>query len=321
MFKKMVRPSDLTTPEASHLQLKQIAGHEGSDREIRQMRIQKPGLALVGYTDFVHPERVQILGATELTFLRRHDDDEIAEMCGPFIEKKPACIIATKGLEVPQALRAICDASQTPLFSTPQQSSIFIQRLQSFLEETLAPQTVMHGVLVDVYGVGILLLGKSGIGKSETALDLVERGHPLVADDLIHITRKGEETLLGHCHQLLAHCIEIRGLGILNVKDLFGVAAVRQKKRVDMVCELVAWSEDEEYDRLGIDERRFPILDVELPLLTVPVRPGRNIGAIIEVAARNQLLKGLGVNTAADLQDRLNAELARGRTPVPGDVE
>jgi HPr kinase/phosphorylase len=207
------------------------------------------------------------------------------------------------------------------LFRSPQVTSVFIQRAQAWLEERLAPQTTMHGVLIDVFGVGVLLLGTSGIGKSECALDLVQRSHRLVTDDVVHMKRRGEETVYGTGHTIMKHHIEIRGLGILNVKDMFGVAAVRDKKRVDLVVELVAWSEDEEYDRLGLDERRFPILDVELPLLTVPVRPGRNMGAIIEVAARNQLLRAMGIHSAEELQGKLSSELARGRRTTADDVD
>lgn len=193
--------------------------------------------------------------------------------------------------------------------------------MQSFLEDKLAPQTTMHGVLMETFGVGVLLLGKSGIGKSECGLDLIQRGHRLVADDMVFIRRRGEETVYGFGNNLLQHHIEIRGLGILNIREMFGVTSVRDKKRIDLVVELVAWSEDEEYDRLGLDERRFPILDVELPLLTVPVRPGRNMGAIIEVAARNQLLRAMGVHSAREMQERLDQELGRGRRIVPDDLD
>jgi HPr kinase/phosphorylase len=322
MLKKSVAVSELLTKEAAHLQLAPVAGEDGLGRQVKIPRIQKPGLALVGYTDFVAATRVQILGATELTYLHSlEDDDAVRAAVDPLIALEPACIIATKGMDIPPAIIEACEEAGTPLLRTPQASSVFIHRLQGLLEERLAPQTVMHGVLVDVFGVGILLLGKSGIGKSETALDLVERGHPLIADDLVHILRKGEETVYGRFNELLEHCIEIRGLGILNVREMFGIAAVRERKRIDLVCEMVAWSEDEEYDRLGLDERRFPILDVELPLLTVPVRPGRNIAAIIEVAARNQLLKVSGSNAALELSARLGQELARGRTGSRSDVE
>jgi HPr kinase/phosphorylase len=225
-------------------------------------------------------------------------------------------------MQVPEALRHACDDSDTPLFSTPQLSSVFIARVQSWLENQLAPQTTMHGVLMDVWGVGVLIFGKSGIGKSECALDLIQRGHRLVADDVVKVKRHGAEVVYGTPAKMLAHHIEIRGLGILNIKEMFGVSSVRPLKRVDLVAELVEWREDEEYDRLGVDERFFPLLDVELPLITVPVRPGRNMGSILEVAARNQLLKGMGTNSALEFQERLDRELALGRAQkLVEDVE
>ncbi len=303
------------------LQLRLLAGAGGVSRVLSNPRIQKPGLALTGFTEFVHKDRVQILGSTELAYLESLSDEKRDAACRSFTSCEVAVVICTKGMEVPAALVRACDESQTPLMSSPQVTSVFIARVQSWLEDRLAPQTSMHGVLIDVFGVGLLLLGKSGIGKSECALDLVQRGHRLVTDDVVHMKRRGEETVYGAGHTLLKHHIEIRGLGILNVKDMFGVAAVRDKKRVDMVIELVAWSEDEEYDRLGLDERRFPILDVDLPLLTVPVRPGRNMGAIIEVAARNQLLRSMGIKSAEELQEKLSAELGRGRRVTPDDVD
>jgi HPr kinase/phosphorylase len=311
----------LLEDEASDLQLRLRAGEAGLERMLMHPRIQKAGLALTGFVDFVHNDRAQILGSTELAYLETLSAEQRVRAARAYADCQPACLICTKGMEVPAELIAACEATGTPLFTTPQVTSVFIQRAQAWLEERLAPQTTMHGVLIDVFGVGVLLLGTSGIGKSECALDLVQRSHRLVTDDVVHMKRRGEETVYGTGHTIMKHHIEIRGLGILNVKDMFGVAAVRDKKRVDLVVELVAWSEDEEYDRLGLDERRFPILDVELPLLTVPVRPGRNMGAIIEVAARNQLLRAMGIHSAEELQSKLSSELARGRRTTADDVD
>lgn len=318
---RQIPVADLLGPDARDLQLTLLAGREGTKRPLYNTRIQKPGLALTGFTEFVHKGRVQILGSTELAYLDQLDDEAREEAVRGFCARELSCIICTKGMEVPEVLVEVCDETATPLFTSPQVTSVFIYRVQSWLEDKLAPQTMMHGVLIEIFGVGVLLLGKSGIGKSECGLDLIQRGHRLVADDMVIIRRRGEETVYGFGNDLLRHHIEIRGLGILNIKEMFGVAAVRDKKRIDLVVELVAWSEDEEYDRLGLDERRFPILDVELPLLTVPVRPGRNMGAIIEVAARNQLLRAMGVYTAMEMQERLSRELGRGRRIAPDDVE
>ena len=220
----------------------------------------------------------------------------------------------TKGLPSPEVMVEAAEKTGVPLLHTPLLSSTFIIRVQDFLADALTAQTSMHGVLLDVFGVGILLLGKSGIGKSECALDLVMRGHRLVADDIVDIKRKKLDAVYGSGSEIIKHHMEIRGLGIINIKDLFGVASVRDRKKVELVVELVEWDPQMEYERLGIEERYATILDVDIPSITVPVRPGRNITTIIEVAARNQLLKFQGHHSAQDFQDRLNREIAEVRT-------
>jgi HPr kinase/phosphorylase len=316
---KSVKVADILEHSGVELQLELLAGQGGVNRTIGVPRIQKPGLALTGYVDFVQKGRVQILGSTELTYLEKLDPELRAQNCAGFCAVGVAVIICTKGMAVNADLVAACEASGTTLLTTPQTTDVFISRIEAFLEDRLAPQTTMHGVLLDTYGLGVMILGKSGIGKSELALDMVQRGHPLVADDIVTIRRRGAETLYGQGSGLTKHLLEIRGLGILNVKDLFGVSAVREKKRIDLIAELVEWRADEEYDRLGLDERFFTILDVEVPLITVPVRPGRDMGVIVEAAARNQLLKAMGRNSALDLHERLVKELARGR--LKDDIE
>ncbi len=320
-MRRRIKTEALCGEDAGDLQLRLLAGQAGLDRPIDHPRIQKPGLALAGFVDFLHQERVQIFGATELQFLETLDEDAQRTALDNLCAEEVACIIVTKGMRIPAPLQAACDASGTPLLVTPQVTSVFVHRIEAWLDDRLAPTTTIHAVLLEVHGVGVLILGKSGIGKSECALDLIEKGHRLVADDVVRVKRRGPETVYGTGEKILMHHIEIRGLGILNVRDLFGVAAVREKKRVDLVVELVAWDDDEEYDRLGLDERRFPLLGVELPLLTVPVRPGRNMAAIIEVAARNQLLKSMGTHTSANLQARLAKEIAPGRRVQTDDVD
>jgi HPr kinase/phosphorylase len=317
---KSVKVAEIIESTASELQLEVIAGRVGFSRAVNTPRIQKPGLALTGYVDFLQKNRVQILGSTELTYLDRLDDEARVRACAGFVGVEMAMIACTKGMAVAGALVDACERTGTPLLTTPQTTDVFIARIEAWLEDRLALQTTMHGVLLEVYGLGVLLLGKSGIGKSELALDLVERGHPLIADDIVTIRRRGAETLYGQGSGLTRHLLEIRGLGILNVKDLFGVSAVREKKRIDLIAELVEWKHDEEYDRLGLDERFFTILDVEVPLITVPVRPGRNMGVIIEAAARNQLAKSMGRHSALELQERLARELARGHVQTT-DIE
>ena len=220
-------------------------------------------------------------------------------------------------------MRVLCDEKGVALFASPLMSSVFIDRITKYLEDQLSPTTSIHGVLMDVLGVGILLLGKSGIGKSEAALDLVMRGHRLVADDIVDIRKRPPDNVFGSGSEIIKHHMEIRGLGIINIKDLFGIAAVRDTKKIELVIELVEWREDEEYDRLGVEDMVLSILDIELPKLKIPVRPGRPTTSIIEVAARNQLLKYQGKHSAREFQDRLNRAIAEAkpREYMPDEVE
>ena len=297
----------------SGLALTAISGKAGLFRKIGGSRIQKQGLALTGYVQHVHPERMQVLGLTEISFFRSLDDEARKRGAQSLASVRPCCVIITRGLEAPVELLLVCEEQGVPLLTTPLMSSLFINRVTRLLENRLAPGTTIHGVLVDVLGVGVLLLGKSGVGKSEAALDLVMRGHRLVADDVIEIRKRMPDLVVGSCSEILKHHMEVRGLGILSIKDLFGIASVRDAKKVDLVIELSDWNADEEYDRLGIDDLRYAILDVALPLIKIPVRPGRNIAAIIEVAARNQLLKQQGIHSAREFQDKLSAAMQQSR--------
>lgn len=304
----------LLEPEAG-LALTVVAGQKGLSRKIGGTRIQKPGLALTGFLQHVHPERLQVLGLTEIAYLRSLDDAGRARASQALGGLRPCAVVVTRGLEIPPELSTALDSASVPLLSTPLMSSVFISRVSKLLEFRLAPSTQTHGVLIDVLGVGILFLGKSGIGKSEAALDLVLRGHRLVADDIVEIRRRQPDILVGSSSELIKHHMEIRGLGILNIKDLFGISSVRETKKIELVIELTDWNEDEEYDRLGVEERRYAVLDVALPLLRVPVRPGRNIASIIEVAARNQLLKQQGKHSAREFQERLSRALGQPAPP------
>ncbi len=286
-----------------------LAGERGLAHRVSSSRIQKPGLALAGYTEHLHPSRIQVLGNTEISYLMQTDERIAAESVRKLCSFPVSCFIITKGLIPPQFLIDNAETSGVPVLTTHHQSSTFISLITKFLEERLLPTTHMHGVLVDVLGVGILLSGKSGIGKSECALDLVIRGHRLVADDMIFIKKKMPAALVGQSEESIQHLMEIRGLGIINIKDLYGVSSIREKKIIDMQLELVEWDQDQEYDRLGVDDRRVTILGVEIPHLCIPVRPGRNLGSIIEVAARNFLLKGMGYHSARDFQERLMARM------------
>ncbi|MBI4511998.1 MAG: HPr(Ser) kinase/phosphatase [Deltaproteobacteria bacterium] len=312
-----VKVEQLLQDSMAGLELKLLAGRGGLSRSISVPRIQKPGLALTGYTEQVHPERVQVLGATELGYLQHLSDSVRRAGLENLVGLKPACIVITRSLAAPQDLPRLCEEKEVALLSSSLMSSVFIDRVTQYLEEQLAPSSSIHGVLMDVLGIGILLLGKSGIGKSEAALDLVMRGHRLVADDIVDIRRKPPGALFGSGSEIIKHHMEIRGLGIINIKDLFGISAVRDTKKIELVVELVEWREDEEYDRLGTEDLHYSILEVNIPHIRVPVRPGRNMTSIIEVAARNQLLKLRGHYSARDFQERLNRAIAQAR---PRDV-
>ena len=299
--------------EASGLRLLLVAGESGLGRNIAIHRIQKPGLALAGFVRQVHPERVQILGATEIDYIETLSAEEAQKSVDAFFSLNPACVIVTKGLEVSPLLRDSADRLGVPLLRTPLVSSIAIDQIQKYLELQLAPTASIHAVLMDVLGIGVLLLGKSGIGKSEAALDLIMRGHRLVADDLVEVRRTSGSLLVGWASELIKHHMEVRGLGIINIKDMFGVAAVRDEKRIELVLELMRWDQSESHDRLGLDEMVYPILDVPVPLLRIPVSPGRNVSSLIEVAARNRLLQVRGHHSAREFQERLDRALAEAR--------
>ena len=299
------------------LGLELVGGKGGLWRRISGSRIQKPALALTGYTQYVHPERLQVLGLTEISYLRSVTPEARRAGLDALIGLEPSCVVITRGLEVPPELVEGAERHNVPVFSTALMSSVFINRVSKLLADRLAQTTSAHGVLIDVLGVGILLMGKSGIGKSEAALDLVLRGHRLVADDIVEIQRRIPDSLYGSGSDVIKHHMEIRGLGIINIKDLFGISAVRDHKKIELVVELVDWNEDDEYDRLGVEDLRHSILDVAVPMLRVPIRPGRNISSIIEVAARNQLLKVQGKHSAREFQESLNRRLIEAEARMP----
>jgi HPr kinase/phosphorylase len=280
------------------------------DRVIRVPRIQKPGLALAGYFEQLHEDRVQILGATEFSYLKTLPDYLVFERLSFLCSSGVSCLIVAKNLDLPSPLKKLCDLHCMPLLRSPEITSSIIRRVTKFLEEVLAQETSIHGCLVDVYGVGILLIGASGIGKSECALGLVERGHRLVGDDIVVIRRKMQDAIFGSAADLIKYHMEIRGIGILNIKDLFGVSSIRQSKKIELVVELVEWLKEIEVERLGLDKQTYSILDLEIPYLKIPVRPARDLTMIIEVAARNHLLQRMGYYAARDFDDRLNEKIS-----------
>ncbi|HVP69447.1 MAG TPA: HPr(Ser) kinase/phosphatase [Anaeromyxobacteraceae bacterium] len=305
-----IRVGALLDDKKFDLRLTLVAGKPGLSRRISSARIQKPGLVLAGFTDYLHRERIQVFGNTEMSYYLSLPRERRVELMRNFFAQDVSCLVVTKDLEVPSEMVAAADEASVPLLRSSHLSSAFIENVQSYLEDQLTASTSMHGVLLDVLGVGILLLGKSGIGKSEIALDLVMRGHRLVADDIVDVKRRTPDSVVGSGSEIIKHHMEIRGLGIINIKDLFGVASIRERKKIEIVLELVEWDPSVEYDRLGVDDRKFRILDVEIPMLVVPVRPGRNMTTIIEVAARNHLLKLQGHHSAREFQERLNRAIA-----------
>jgi HPr kinase/phosphorylase len=318
-----IRVGALLDDKNFDLRLTLVAGKQGLSRRISSTRIQKPGLVLAGFTEYLHGERVQIFGNTEMSFLATLPVERVRQAMRRFFEENVACLIVTKGLQPTPEMIAAADEAAVPLLRSTHVSSSFIEQIQGYLEDVLTAQTSMHGVLLDVFGVGILLLGKSGIGKSEIALDLVMRGHRLVADDIVDVKRRMQKAVYGAGSEIIKHHMEIRGLGIINIKDLFGVASIRERKKIEIVMELVEWDPGVEYDRLGVEDRKYRILDVEIAMLVVPVRPGRNMTTIIEVAARNHLLKQQGHHSALEFQERLNRAIALspGARPEESDVE
>ena len=300
---------ELLEEQDTGLDLEILSGADGLSKYIESHRIQKPGLALAGHLSFLHPTRLQILGSTELSYLAKLSPEVAAKNIEAVCQLGFSCFIITKGLEPPPILIKKTSHYSIPVLRTQMTSSSFISLISKFLEERLLPATTVHGVLVDVFGVGVLLIGKSGIGKSECALDLVLRGHRLVADDVVKVRKKLPAVLFGEGSDLLHYHMEIRGLGIINVKHLFGVAAIRERKKIDVTIELLKWEDGANYDRLGLDEQHYKLLGINIPLLKIPVCPGRNISSILEVAARNQLLKEMGYNSAQEFQDRLEKRM------------
>jgi HPr kinase/phosphorylase len=271
-----------------------VAGRDGQSRTIDHPRVQKPGLALAGHMHGVVPTRVQILGETEITYLEGLSPAEQLERARILFGLGLSLVVVTRGIEVPEALVRAAEETSTPLALAEPRSSRTIQAIHLVLDGILAPSETRHGVLMDIHGIGTLLLGPSGIGKSECALFLVERGHRFVADDQVILSLLPSEQILGRAPTLLRNHLEVRGIGIINVRDLFGANAVRTEKIVQLVVELCPWKEGEPFDRLGLDDSSLDILGIPVPMLRIPVRPGRNMAVILEVAARNQILKTAG---------------------------
>jgi HPr kinase/phosphorylase len=289
--------------------LRRLAGEAGLDRPLRHPRIQKNGLALAGHHEGVVPTRVQLLGETELSYLNSLSNDARSLSARGFFSLGLSCVVVTGAHAPPRAFVTAAEATSTPLFVSDARSSRTINALHAILDDRLAPQTQLHGVLVDVYGVGILLLGKSGVGKSECALELVRRGHCLVADDVVRCDWRPPDMVFGQPAELLRYHIEIRGLGVLDIRQLFGITAIRDRKRIDLVVRLCEWEDKEEFDRLGVEQHHHTILGTPIREHQVPVRPGRDMGSIIEMAARNELLRRDGRHSANEFLQKIESHM------------
>ena len=294
--------------ERAELEVTVVAGRAGLTRTVTVPRIQKPGLALTGWPEQLHPHRVLVLGATDVEYLVDNDAETRSVGVETLFRSEPACIVVCRGQASPTELQVASEAHGVALLTSVLPTADFIAHVTTWMVDRLAPSSELHGVLMDVNGIGVLLLGKSGIGKSETALDLVVRGHRLVADDVVRIRAKNGQ-IIGRGAGILGHHMEVRGLGIINIEDLYGVAAVRNAKVIELVVELHEWDAgrtDDAYDRLGFDDHYEKILDVSVPKIRLPVRPGRNLATLTEVAARNQLLKLQGTHSARAFRDQLH---------------
>jgi len=297
--------------EALGLKLEVLAGGGGLSRLITSPHIQKTGLALAGYHEYLYPGRVLVFGQSEIRFLERQTAADRAELMKQAVARDIPCVLATAGFAPPAESLEVCEAAGVPVLLTAVATGVAIARVTGLLEDSLAERIIVHGVLMDILGLGVLITGESGIGKSECALDLIVRGHRLVADDTVEVRRRAETVLIGTCPELTRHHVEVRGLGVINVRELFGIAAVRASKRVELVVQLERWEPGREYERLGLDDSFEEILGLRVPLVKMPVAPGRGVATLVEVAARTQLLRARGHHAARTLARRLDAQLRR----------
>jgi HPr kinase/phosphorylase len=287
------------------LQLELIAGKQGLDKEISVGDINRPGLSLAGFFDFFAFERMQVFGLGETAYMRQLRKDQMKEMLERFFSYDILCCVFTHD-ELPNDIFIeLANSRNIPTFITKYRTTRFVSLWTHAVERYFAPSMTIHGSLIDVFGVGILLLGKSGVGKSECALELIEKGHRLVADDVVETQKIDELFIFGASAEIVKHHMEIRGLGILNVRDIYGIGSVRNRKRIDLIIQLEEWDETREYDRLGIDEQKYSILDIEIAYIVIPVRPGRNIPVLVETAALNHRLKKMGVYSAKELDEKI----------------
>ncbi len=309
MPEKRDRPPDGGKPELGRVTVRELISAptlglnfevlqaQGLDNEIRSARIQKLGMALAGFTGYIHPDRVQIFGSSELNYFKALDSESRMTAIERLRRYRICCIVVTKGLEIPGELLKLSVEEKIPVLRSLELSSVSAERITEYLELRLAPRMTIHGVLIEIFGLGVLILGPSGIGKSECALELVLKGHRLITDDAVELTRLGIDRLSGSGGDVLKHHMELRGLGIINIRELFGISATGTSQNIDFAVKLERWKSDAEYDRLGLEQSSVEFLGVSIPLIGMPVAPGRNVATLVEVAARIHLLRQRGYKT------------------------
>jgi len=302
----------------STLDLEVLGGADGLDRRITVAPIQKTGLALAGFDRYLHPGRLLMFGHSEVDYLSNLASDERRHVARRVVGHDLPGIVLTAAAVPPAELVDECNAARTPLLRTRLSAPVAMSKITALLEDRLAPREIVHGVLMDILGLGVLVVGESGIGKSESCLDLIVQGHRLVADDAVEVRRRAESVLIGTCPELTRHHMEIRGIGVINVRDMFGVASTRRSKRIEYVVQLERWEPNHDYERLGLDDEHYSILGLAVSTVRIPVAPGRNLARLIEVAARNQLLRQRGQHAARQLVERADRRL-RGVRPGPSD--
>jgi HPr kinase/phosphorylase len=319
--KRQITVEELLRDREETLGLENLTLEADLGRPITHPDPASPGLALAGFTERVVAGRVQVFGETEMAYLDSLEAGVVEERLRHLFHHDVPVVFVTKELEVNSQFLKTAKEYQIPVFRTTMGTGVFFQRLNPYLEAALAPTVSLHGSLADVYGVGLLFVGESGIGKSECVLDLVERGHRLVADDLVFATRRGHDIIIGHGHEVQRHHMEIRGVGIIDVRALFGIRATRQQKRIEVVVQLETWDDTQEYVRTGLERESTEILGVTLPKITVPLNPGKNITVISEVVAMNHLLKYIGIDPALEFDQKLRETMRPIRKYLEQDYE
>ena len=298
-----------------------VSADEGAEMQITSSDINRPGLELAGYFEYFAPGRVQVVGRSEIAYLTSRSTAHQIKYMETYFNKEFTCLIVCRGLDLPEDVLALAVAAKKPVLSSQQSTTQLVHRLIGYIDNLIAPRGTIHGVLMDIYGVGILFTGESGIGKSETALELIKRGHRLVSDDAVELCRVADNRLTGESPKLIRYLMEMRGIGIIDVRSMYGVGSVIRQKSIDLVIKMERWDDDKVYDRLGISEEYEEMLGIKIPRITVPVAPGRNLAIIAEVAARNFRLKAQGYNAAKELDRRMEMMMSgRAEELDPDDV-